>query len=239
MTVKGINYDHEVATGLFDPRCNDDTTVSPWMRIVSSNYREQQMTEAELLAYKRIKRQKREELEEKMEEIESDPMLKYLYETEQDQRRYTKRLMRDAGRRKPLGLAATSSYETVLRYVKGNWDNSRMPVIINKTNTIDEEGGTKRMTFRQALRSTRSSRQAREERQIELNAESGNLKLKEFPAEFIAKVKQSRANQKMTQAELALKVSRKEAEIAEFERGDAAFNRPLMALLTWALGLQQ
>lgn len=235
--IKGINYDIDVANGEFDPRCNDGTTDGPWMRVVPSNYCELKMSRAELEALKRIKSEAALMKIEKMAEIESDEMLKYIYETKQEQLQYARRLMRDTSRLKKLGLT-TSSFRGILSYVKSNWDNSRMPTILSKTGkTLDDEGNSKSMTFRQALHSTRSRRQAREEAQIERNAEEGNTKLKEYPPEFIKEMIKSRNAQSLTQAQLAQKISRKEAEIAEVERGEAIYDRPLMCLISWALNL--
>lgn len=250
MIVKGINYDGEVARGDFDPRCNDDSCTGSWMRVVPANYYLQQMSESEREAYRRIKREKQLERAEKMEEIESDPMLKYLYETELEQKRCARALCKDTQKLKKLGLdhvRATGrnggQFKVALRYVKETWNNSRMPTILEKkSGNLDAEGNAKRMTFRQALRNSRSNRAAREERQIEKNAEEGNTKLKEFPNEFIEKVVATRTAQKLTQAQLAQKISRDKNELAALERGELVFTnetRPLMALLSWALGLHQ
>lgn len=233
--VTGINYDSDVTLGLFDPRCNDDTTTGPWMRIVRNNHNERSLTVQELEALQRTKRTDASKQEQKMAEINSNEMLKYLYETEQEQYAASRNLSRDINKRRALGLES-SSFRVIHNYIVANWDHSRMPTILSK-DKLDYEGNSKKVSFRQELRDTRTRRRAQEEAQIERNAVEGNMKHKVYSPEFIKEMINSRNALGLTQAQLANKISRKEAEISEIEKGVAVYDRSLMCLISWALSL--
>jgi hypothetical protein len=163
-------------------------------------------------------------MQEYMDEINSNPVTKYMYERENDQRHVARRLAKQRG-------WDSMSWDELLRYVKSNWNNSSEPTLIGSN--VTEEGFTKRMTFRQQLHGARRAHHGA----VERAAEDGNYKSRKFTHAFIESVKDARNAKGLTQQELANAINRPSNEISQLERGALPYDGELKSLLHNALDL--
>ena len=153
-------------------------------------------------------------------EINSDPLTQYLYKRDQAQEFAARRLANQRN-------WDTKSWEQILQHVRANWNNSEEPTILGGH---QEEGFSKRMTYRQHLKAQRRMEPGRLNA-VERSAEAGNYQVRMFDPIFIEQVKQARNEQGLSQSELAAAIYRQPNEIAQLERGELPFNGELKSLL--------
>ena len=163
-------------------------------------------------------------MHEYMDEINSNPVTKYIYEREMAQRHTARRLAKQQ-------YWDTKSWEDVLRYVKANWNNSAEPTVVGSKAT--DEGFTNRMTFRQQLHSSRRAHLGA----VERAADDGNYQTRKFAKGFIDSMKAARNAKGLTQQDLANAVNRTVSEITQLERGTLPYDGELKSLLHNALDL--
>ena len=159
-----------------------------------------------------------------MDEINSNPVTKYIYERELDQRHAARRLAKQSG-------WDTKSWESVLRYIKANWNNGGEPILLGSN--ASDEGFTKRMTFRQQLHSARRAHHGA----VERAADDGNFQTRKFTKTFIESVKTARNTKGLTQQDVAIAINRPVNELAQLERGTLPYDGELKSLLHNALDL--
>ncbi len=166
-----------------------------------------------------------------MKEINRNPLTKYLYEKELDQRHAARRLAKQSG-------WDSMPFDRIMSYVKANWNNSGEPTIIGSRSACDE-GYTNRMTFRQQLYSARKVKHDNSARlnAVERAAEAGSFERRVFDQAFIDQVKQTRAAKELTQQELAIRINRPVNDLAKLERGELDYDGELKSLLHNALEL--
>lgn len=166
-----------------------------------------------------------------LEEIMADPVTAYRYERDQEIKSRYLRLERDP-KFAALGRSA------ILRYIRSYMGNDGEPMILKNPSMADDR--KKKVEVRVAGGRNRGSRHDRE---VEQNAEEGNLKTVLFDPAFIERVKSARMNRVdadgkvMTQKELGMLINRTESVIADLEQGLLPYSGGLKALLTWKLGL--
>ena len=151
-------------------------------------------------------------------EINSNPVTKYVYDREMDQRHYARRLAKQS-------KWSYKSMDDIMRFVRLNWNNSSEPTIVGSRAT--DEGFTNRMTFRQQLHSARSARHGA----VERAAEDGNYQTRKFTQEFVDSVKSARNLKGVTQQELAIAINCTANEITRLERGVLNYDGDLKSRL--------
>jgi DNA-binding transcriptional regulator YiaG len=186
-----------------------------------------------------------------MEEVNSDPVTKYLYTRDAEQLSYARRLSRQ-----PKWINKT--WEETLKYVRQNWDNSAEPVMVGKRFNYggQEEGYSGKMTFRDQLNRVRkahaqaanapsgagSSRRnwrerAQQHASVESKAEEGDYNLKMFSDDVVEQIKQARNARELSQKDLALLVNCPVADITKLEKGELAYDGSFKELLFRTLEL--
>ena len=183
------------------------------------HYRNPYLTEKDV--EDRQRRAYKRRLEE--EAIMADPLKRFRHEKKAEIRRCVARLSKDPRYYK-------FSERQLYQHVTDNYGNQGEPVIISKPKTEAEVQKEKK-----ANRKYRST--TRRERNIERNAEEGNLVLKEFGRDFIEKIKTIRTQRELTQEDLAKMVNRTKNEIRDLENGQLQFDGGLKSKLIWKLGL--
>lgn len=183
------------------------------------HYRNPYLTEKDV--EDRRRRSYKRQLEE--EAIAADPLKRYRYEKKAEIRRRVARLSKDPQYNK-------MSEKHLYQHVADNYGNQGEPVIITKPKTESEV--QKENTANRKYRST-----TRRERNLERNAEEGNLVLKEFGRDFVEKIKTIRTQREITQEDLAKMVNRTKNEIRDLENGQLQFDGGLKSKLIWKLGL--
>ena len=153
-----------------------------------------------------------------MREVNRNPVTKYMYEKEFNQRLYARRL----GKTVEWGDV---SMEKIMSYIRANWNNSEEPTLLG-SNSFKDENYTTKMTFRGQLKNARSLRKT------EINAENGNFEQRKFDHAFVETVKAARNKLELTQEELAKLLNRPISEISQFENHDLPFNGEFKDLLT-------
>tara|TARA_A100001015_G_scaffold288391_1_gene359186 strand:+ start:2722 stop:3345 length:624 start_codon:yes stop_codon:yes gene_type:complete len=169
----------------------------------------------------RARRSHKRQIEE--EEIMADPIKRYRHEKKSEIRRQAARMRKDPKYFK-------MSDQQIYKHVSDNFNNQHEPTVLIKTKTEAE-----RQKEKTANRKPRTT--TRRERNIERNAEDGNLVLKEFGRDFIEKIKTTRTQRGLTQEELAKMVHRNKNEIRDLENGELQFDGGLKSQLIWKLGL--
>lgn len=232
--VQGFNpLDDDMANGSFNPKSlNESDYDGPWFHVSNQNPRpEPELTEEE----EREAAEKLQAREEEQELINGDEMLRYRYDTDLEQKAYTRRLIKDFSKLKRLGL--TPDWRSVHRYVTGNWNHSREPVIMQKNQSEEDGSSNRRLTYRQTLKKVRSKADAAKEAQIEKQAEEGDLSIQTFTREFIEQVINARLAAGLSQAQMAHKLYRTENLIKDFEKGELNYDARLKSLFKMILNL--
>lgn len=172
---------------------------------------------------RKLRAELRKKEQEDLDYIMSDPMRRYKYERDMEIDRKVKRFSRD-----PKFYQWTQAQ--LYAYVRGFMGNEGEPVIWKKPKS-EEEIQKEKLERREQRRATR-----RREREMERRAEEGDFTMKEFDAEFIARMIKTRNDRKMTQKDLAKVVNRPEGVIRDLEAGKLPFDGGLKSLLIWKLG---
>lgn len=226
---------------------DDSGSYGEWETVPYSYSKQLEMDFAEMTKEQRDiyllrRREHQQRHEESQYEINNDPMMRYLHETEVQQRQYARRLSNDSQRMEKLKLVG---YRQAMEYTKRNWRHDREPTIIrrNGRRMTDEDGNplTKRMTFRQYRRLTRDESQHHSA--VERNAEDGNFKKrKEWSRDFIQKAQQAMMLQGLNTLKLSILIGRSENDLKRLfnlssGHSELDYNQGLHALLTNRLGL--
>jgi hypothetical protein len=209
------------------PTAHSGAFSGPWKEVVSIRPVDC-LDEDEYKRYLGLIRERAEARAAEMDEIMSDPLLRYLYETRHDQIATAIRMLKPGPR---LG-SERMSFRDALRKVQASWNHGGRPEIISNNKFKDESQPTVTagaMTFRGRVMARRTDIELN---RIERQAQDGTFQpLQAFTPEFIASVIQRRLDYGLTQKQFAGAICRKAAEIKAFEEGKLLYSTAFQALI--------